>query len=72
MMEPLPDDADVLKSIERFCDENALKPSKFGRLAIGDGSLVNGLRNNRSLTLKSARKIANFMADYRPSAEAGR
>jgi hypothetical protein len=66
----LASDADVLNAIERFCAEHEVSPTTFGRLSIGDGSLVTNLRANRSLTLKTANRILNFMASYGPQANA--
>lgn len=66
----LASDADVLNAIERFCEEHEVSPTTFGRMAIGDGSLVTNLRANRSLTLKTANRILKFMAAYRPQADA--
>jgi len=69
-MEQIPTDADVLTSISRFCDSHSIKPSAFGRLAIGDGNLVGDLRaGKRSVTLKTAARLVDFMANYRPSEE---
>lgn len=65
MISSLPDDADVLASIERFCVEHQMAPSTFGRSAIGDGSLVENLKGGRTLTLKVANRIVRFMAEYR-------
>jgi len=67
-MEQIPTDADVLTSISRFCDSHGIKPSAFGRLAVGDGNLVGDLRaGKRSITLKTAARLADFMTNYRPS-----
>lgn len=66
MENTLPTDADLLAKIEKFCTDKKLPPTTFGRLAIGDGNLVANLRSNRSLTLKSANRVVDFMATYTP------
>lgn len=63
-MMDIPTDADLLDKIKRFCVERGLKPSTFGRMAIGDGGLVAGMESQRSVTLKTANRIAAFMAGY--------
>lgn len=60
----LASDADILKRIERFCVERDVKPTAFGRQAIGDANLITNLRANRSLTLKTAARIMTFIAEY--------
>jgi len=62
----LASDADILDRIDAFCAKNEMPPSTFGRLALGDPNLIPNLRNGRSLTLKSARRILSFMASHRP------
>lgn len=59
-------DAEMLERIEAFCQHHNLGIAAFGRSSIGDPSLVANLRGNRSLTLKTANKIAAFMATYSP------
>ena len=34
-----------LAAIERFCDWEGMSPTAFGRKAIGDGRLIDGLRD---------------------------
>ena len=61
----VPSDADLLAQIESFLVAKSMAPSRFGLGAIGDGALVFQLRDGkRSLTLKSAQKIARFMAEH--------
>lgn len=66
----LASDADILARIEKFCGEHEIPTTTFGRMAIGDGNLVPNLRANRSLTLKTARRVMDFMADYNPAPDA--
>lgn len=58
-------DADMLAKVDAFCESHGMAPTTFGRLAAGDGSLVPNLRAGRSLTLKLANKVVDFMAEYR-------
>lgn len=60
----LASDADILHQIELFCKERGIGLSTFGRSAIGDANLVANLRAGRSLTLKTANAVADFMASY--------
>jgi len=64
MVTTLASDADILAQIDWFCAAHGLKPSTFGRLAIGDANLITNLKADRSLTLKTARRIIDFMASY--------
>ncbi len=68
MVTTLASDADILAQIDRFCGKHELKPSTFGRLSIGDANLIANLKADRSLTLKTARRIVDFMAAYRTAA----
>lgn len=60
-------DAELLADIERFCARNNLGTAAFGLAAIGDRSLVGNMQRGRSVTLKTANKLAIFMRDYRPT-----
>lgn len=56
-------DADMLARIERFLEQTQMPPTTFGRRVLNDGALVTQLRaGTRSLTLKSAAKIDDFMS----------
>lgn len=68
MLTTLASDAEVLAKIEAFCADHSLKPSTFGRMAIGDGSLVKNLKTGRSLTLKTANSVIGFMQSYQSNA----
>jgi hypothetical protein len=64
-MDDIPTDADLLKAIRKFCKDKGVKLTAFGRLSIGDGNLVGDLEaGKRSLTLKTANRIASFMANH--------
>ena len=68
MSDALFTDADMLAKVDAFCARHAMAPTTFGRLAAGDGSLVPNLRAGRSLTLKTANRVADFMTSYRVAA----
>ena len=68
MAAELASDAEILERIEKFCEANNLPPSTFGRLALGDANLIPNLRTGRSLTLKSAQRILDFITSYRAEA----
>lgn len=62
-------DAQLLEQIEAFLVKAQMAPSKFGRDAIGDAALVFQLRENkRSLSLRTAEKVMQFMSDWTPEA----
>lgn len=60
----VPTEADLIELIDRFCSRHNVKPSTFGRMAIGDGNLVSNLQAGRSPTLKVVQRVVNFMADH--------
>lgn len=64
MLIPLASDADILHQIEVFCDKQSMGVSTFGRSALGDPNLVANLRAGRSLTLKTAKSVLDFIADF--------
>lgn len=69
MINALIDDAEMLQSIETFLEKHEMGAAAFGRAAIGDPSLIGNLRKKRSLTLRTANKVAAFMSEYRAPAE---
>lgn len=63
MVTTLASDADILRQIEAYCGEQGVSVTTFGRRSIGDGNLVADLRaGKRSLTLKTANRIIEFIA----------
>jgi hypothetical protein len=62
----------LLAEIEQFCRRNGLAESTFGRQAVNDGKLCARLRNGKSVTLDTARKIRNYMSDDTRPGTAGR
>jgi hypothetical protein len=51
-----------LSKVESFLKESGIKPTEFGRQAIGDPSFILNLRRGRSPTLITADKIMTFIA----------
>lgn len=65
MERELINDAEMLNRIEAFLDNHDIGASSFGRSVIGDPRLVGDMRKGRrSLTLRTANKIAAFMDTY--------
>ncbi len=54
----------TLPRIERFLKVTGWGPSRFGRAAAGDPSLVARLRNGRALTEEASTRIAAFITSY--------
>ena len=59
-------DRSLLERIDAFLDQHGMKPSRFGREAMGDGALIQHLRAGRSLSLRNAEKVVLFMENYQP------
>jgi hypothetical protein len=64
----MPTAAQLLEKIEAFLVEHDVSPSRFGREATGESSLVFDLREGRSMTLKSVEKVAKYMASVSAAA----
>ena len=63
-------DADLLAQVEAFLKRTRMAHTRFGRETMGDGSLVQHLRDGRSLSLRNAEKLVNFMMTYSPTDKA--
>lgn len=58
-------DKALLDMIETFLVQHDMKPTRFGVLAMNDGSLVFQLREGkRSLSLRNAERVVRFMDEY--------
>lgn len=53
---------DLIDEIERYCEARSLKKSQFGRLAVGDGSLVTDLKSGRELRGATIAKVRKFIS----------
>lgn len=61
-------DSELLEQIEGFIADTGMKPSRFGLDAMGDGALIQQLRGGRSLTLRNASRVIDFMKSFRDNA----
>lgn len=55
-----------LDDILQFLKRTGMSESSFGVEAMGDPSFIAKLRKGRSVRLKTAEDVRNFMRDYRP------
>src|SRR3546814_12685038 len=62
-------DAELLAWIDAFVTQHSLPPTTFGRLTLGDANLISYLRAGRSLSLKRAKRICDFMTEYNPTTQ---
>lgn len=56
----------LLLKIRRFCDQTAMRPTTFGRLAVHDPRLIGDMRRGRRLGAGTVARVERFMAEYRP------
>lgn len=64
-------DAQLLEKVEAFLAKHEIPPTRFGRDVMNDGALVFQMRaGTRSLSLKNAEKVVEYMRTYRPSEKA--
>ena len=57
------------KRVEAFLEATGVKPTEFGRQAVGDPNFVLGLRRGRSPTLSTADKVLEFIARAEAAAQ---
>ena len=50
--------------VRAFLGRSSLSPTRFGRMALGDPSLVRRIERGRSLTLRTADRILAFVSEY--------
>lgn len=60
----IPNDTELLQHIEDFLDRSGMKPTPFGIAAMGEGGLMKSLREGRSLSLKSAQRVLDYIRDH--------
>lgn len=58
---------DIISEIQGFCRANNLAESTFGRLAVGNSKLMNRLRDGKGVTLKTARRIQEYINTHNGS-----
>lgn len=55
------DDQQLLETIEAFLARHKMAPTRFGRAVVGEAGFIERLRGGRSVTLKTANRIVDFM-----------
>lgn len=53
--------SELVSEIEKFCRDNRLAESTFGRLAVGNSKLMTRLRNGQGVTLRTVDKIHEYI-----------
>lgn len=61
---PMITDEQLLAVVEDFLQRSDMRPTRFGIEAMREGGLVNSLREGRSLSLKNANKVLDFIAEW--------
>lgn len=56
---------DLPVRVARFIKKHGMKPSRFGKLAVGDPCFVLELLRGRSPTLRTVERIEKFMKGYK-------
>jgi hypothetical protein len=56
---------ELLQEIEAFCAETGMAESYFGRLSVGAWTVVQRLREGRSIELKTVDRIRSFIASHK-------
>jgi hypothetical protein len=51
----------ILSHIDAFLERHDMKPSRFGRDAIGEASLISTMREGRQPSLDTLRRLKEFM-----------
>lgn len=54
----------LLARVEAFLDRTKMPHTRLGVEALGDGGLVKGIREGRSLTLRKAEQLCQFMDSF--------
>lgn len=60
----IPSDEELLQEIESFLEATGLSPTRLGLDATGEGGLVKSIRAGRSITLRTGRRLLDFMDNY--------
>lgn len=60
----IPTDEELLEQIEAFLDATGMSPTRLGLDATGEGGLIKSIRDGRSITLRTGRRILDFMDGY--------
>lgn len=57
-------DETLLERVDAFLEASKMKPTRFGIEVLADGGLVKGLREGRSLSIRNANKVLDFIETY--------
>lgn len=57
-------DAELLGRIEAFLERAEMAPTRFGREAMREPSFIESLRNGRSLSLRNANRVLQFIDEH--------
>lgn len=60
----IPTDEALLEQIDAFLDATGMSPTRLGLDATGEGGLVKSIREGRSITLRTGRRLVEFMEAY--------
>jgi hypothetical protein len=60
----IPTDDELLEQIEAFLSATGMAPTRLGQDATGERGLVKSIREGRSITLRTGRRLLNFMDAY--------
>ena len=63
-MVEIPTTREFLSDIEGFLRRHDVAPTTFGATVMSNPAFVNHLRNGRSVTLITARKVYEYMAGF--------
>lgn len=58
-------ETDLLREIRKFLKETGMGRSYFGKVAAGNSELVTRLEEGKTVTLRTADKARNFIAERR-------
>lgn len=59
----IPTEAELLVKVRAFLERHDMAPTRFGREATGEPQLIDSIERGRSPSLKTAQRIAAFMAE---------
>jgi hypothetical protein len=60
----IPTDEELLQQIEAFLDATGMTPTRLGLDATGEGGLIKSIRDGRSITLRTGRRLLDYMDNY--------
>lgn len=60
----IPTDKALLEQIDAFLSATGMSPTRLGLDATGEGGLIKSIRQGRSITLRTGRRLVEFMDAY--------